>query len=543
MKHSCETALVHLVDLVAAARDEGEVALVASADMAAAFDTVDHTILGEKLQKLCNVSGDALQLLNSYLVGRTQRVVMSGERKSRWQPVASGVPQGSVLGPLLFALYTMDIGDHVRGCELVQYADEITIVVSAGTAEAAVEKANRALAQLTTYATTNRLAPEPSKTQLLAVGSHRRLKAVAELGCEMGKHKIRPSETIKVLGVLIDERLSWEDQAAAAARKALNAARTVKSAARYLRFRRDRGRFMRALAHPHLDYCQTALAGPTAAAVSFYVRAYHRTARIAARTERSEPALQRLEWPTWERRRAAARAAFATKVWHEREPAALRDLLPEAPRLPEEGMHTRAMLRGEMQEPQPNLVLGCKAFRIWAPRVINQVSGSVVFEDCAPQPEISRHSQPKEPRGGRPAQGPADTDVEYGVPPRRWDATVGVAVAAAAACGAVALGRRRARAVRPQGVVDAARSLAFAKPVPPARPASITGSARSRVGGAAGHGVRRLAAGAVRARVVPVRAWNPAASPGADTATGAGAARGAAPLSIPRTETPLRQGC
>eukprot|EP00660_Eupelagonema_oceanica_P019217 gene19217-biopygen19838 len=73
-KHSCETALVQLVDLMASARDEGEVALVASADMAAAFDTVDHSILGEKLHKLCNVSGDALHLLNSYLKGRTQRV-------------------------------------------------------------------------------------------------------------------------------------------------------------------------------------------------------------------------------------------------------------------------------------------------------------------------------------------------------------------------------------------------------------------------------------------------------------------------------------
>eukprot|EP00660_Eupelagonema_oceanica_P019644 gene19644-biopygen39910 len=283
-KHSCETALVQLVDLVVSARDKGEVALVASADMAAAFDTVDHTILGDKLQKLCNVSGDALQLLNNYLKGRTQRVVMSGERKSTWQPVVSGVPQGSVLGPLLFALYTIDIGNHVKGCEIVQYADDITVMVSASTADEAVEKANSALAQLAAYATTNRLAPEPSKTQLLAVGSHRRLNAPGQLVCEMGKHKIRPTETIKVLGVLLDQRLSWENQAAAAARKALNAARTVKSASRHMRFRRDRGKFMRALAHPHLDYCQSALANPTEAAASFLRRAYHRTARVAART-------------------------------------------------------------------------------------------------------------------------------------------------------------------------------------------------------------------------------------------------------------------
>eukprot|EP00660_Eupelagonema_oceanica_P019712 gene19712-biopygen17926 len=166
-KHSCETALVELVDLVASARDAGEVTVVASADMAGAFDTVDHEILTEKLQKLCGITGSALRLLSSYLKGGHQRVVMSGERRSKWQPVTSGVPQGSVLGPLMFALYTLDIADHVNGCDLVQYADDITVVVSANTAAEAAELANSALERLMQYATRNRLAPQPSKTQLM----------------------------------------------------------------------------------------------------------------------------------------------------------------------------------------------------------------------------------------------------------------------------------------------------------------------------------------------------------------------------------------
>eukprot|EP00660_Eupelagonema_oceanica_P019794 gene19794-biopygen2769 len=185
-KHSCETALAQIVDLVASARDAGEVTVVASADMAGAFDTVDHQILTEKLQKLCGITGSALRLLSSYLKGNHQRVVMSGERRSKWQPVTSGVPQGSVLGPLLFALYTLDIADHVTGCDIVQYADDITVVVSAETAAEAVRCANSALERLMQYATKNRLAPEPSKTQLMAVGSHLKLKAAAALAYEMG---------------------------------------------------------------------------------------------------------------------------------------------------------------------------------------------------------------------------------------------------------------------------------------------------------------------------------------------------------------------
>eukprot|EP00660_Eupelagonema_oceanica_P019637 gene19637-biopygen19147 len=168
---------------------------------------------------------------------------------------------------------------------------------------------------------------------------------------------------------------------------------------------------MRALAHPYLDYGQSALQHPTKAAESFLTRAYHRTARIAARTERSEPALRKLGWCTWERRRAACRAAFAAKVWYEGEPAALRELLPEPPQLPTDGMHTRAALRGELQEPMCNIALGRKAFCNWGPTVLNQVLRSNVFEDCAPQQAKTKHKKPKKPQGDAPAHRPSDADV------------------------------------------------------------------------------------------------------------------------------------
>eukprot|EP00660_Eupelagonema_oceanica_P019370 gene19370-biopygen8999 len=150
---------------------------------------------------------------------------------------------------------------------------------------------------------------------------------------------------------------------------------------------------------------------PTKAAESFLTRAYHRTARTAARTERSEPALRKLGWSTWERRRAACRAAFVAKVWHEGEPAALRELLPEPPQLPTDGMHTRAALRGEVQEPMCNIALGRKAFSNWGPTELNQVLRNEVFEGCAPQQAKQKRGMPKVPQGSVPAHGPSDIDV------------------------------------------------------------------------------------------------------------------------------------
>eukprot|EP00660_Eupelagonema_oceanica_P019342 gene19342-biopygen21451 len=113
-KHSCLTALTQLIDRVARARDAGEVVAVASADLAGAFDTVDHDILLEKLEKLCGFRGSILTFKRHYLQGREQRTILSEEKKSGWRQVPCGVPQGSVLGPLLFALYTLDVGEHVE---------------------------------------------------------------------------------------------------------------------------------------------------------------------------------------------------------------------------------------------------------------------------------------------------------------------------------------------------------------------------------------------------------------------------------------------
>eukprot|EP00664_Eupelagonemidae_sp_cell27_P001564 gene1564-gene1921 len=198
----CEDAITHLTSLVAAARDRGEVALVAPADCSAAFDTVLHELPLPKLEKLCGIEGDALRVISSHLEGR-------GERCSQWQRVPCGVPQGSVWGVLLFTLYTADIGKYVTAADIVMYADDITMVVGHKDSEVAKERMNTALNQLAAYAKANRIAPGPTKAQLLVSAGTKKLKMPKELACEMGAQEIRPVKVIKVLGVLLDDQLAW----------------------------------------------------------------------------------------------------------------------------------------------------------------------------------------------------------------------------------------------------------------------------------------------------------------------------------------------
>eukprot|EP00666_Eupelagonemidae_sp_cell4sb_P017800 gene17800-biopygen12348 len=157
--HSTESALIQLVDSVASAMDDGESVIVASLDAAGAFDTLDRDVIMMKLEGVCGIRGEAAEWIKRYLQDRYQRVRKSNGTSS-WKENPWGVPQGSVLGPLLFVLYCADIMDTVKSAEIVQYADDVTLVAAADTLEDAVEKMNRALAEFQQYATGSRIAAE-----------------------------------------------------------------------------------------------------------------------------------------------------------------------------------------------------------------------------------------------------------------------------------------------------------------------------------------------------------------------------------------------
>eukprot|EP00660_Eupelagonema_oceanica_P019738 gene19738-biopygen4054 len=113
---------------------------------------------------------------------------------------------------------------------------------------------------------------------------------------------------------------------------------------------------------------------------------------MAVGTKRSAPAFAKLGWPSWERRRAAARAAFVAKVHEEGEPPSLKELLPPPLADGLEGMLPSAARRGELVEPAPRTAAGEQAFSVWAPRVVNQIINDNVFEDCSSDEEQQNSS-------------------------------------------------------------------------------------------------------------------------------------------------------
>ena len=127
--HSTESALISLTDQILLSLDQDKVTGMVFVDFRKAFDVVDHQLLMTKL-RLYRVSDSALSWFRSYLTDRQQFVTIDGKRSDSLM-IRQGVPQGSVLGPVLFLLFVNDIPLHLSGSSVDIYANDATVMASA----------------------------------------------------------------------------------------------------------------------------------------------------------------------------------------------------------------------------------------------------------------------------------------------------------------------------------------------------------------------------------------------------------------------------
>jgi len=162
--------MVRVLSDALTAANTRQVTLLGLLDMSAAFDCVDHSMLLQRLERNFGISGLALQWLTSFLTDRTQQVTYNGTL-SKLQRLLYGVPQGSVLGPLLFNLYTADLCTIVEshGHRLHQYADDCQVYVSVPVTDAAadIDRFSRCVADVSTWLSSSRLRLNPAKTVVI----------------------------------------------------------------------------------------------------------------------------------------------------------------------------------------------------------------------------------------------------------------------------------------------------------------------------------------------------------------------------------------
>ena len=202
---STDTCLLFITDFIKKEIDQGKLCGLVLLDLQKAFDTVDHNILLSKLKAL-GLDGPALRWLRSYLTGRDQRVDVGGVLSDA-MPISCGVPQGSVLGPLLFLLY---INDMKAACSssLFLYADDSAILVSHKDKEVIQNILAENLEKMRIWLSDNRLSLHLGKTEALLLGSQKRLQKEDELVITTGGTKITSQPSVKYLGCFLDSTLN-----------------------------------------------------------------------------------------------------------------------------------------------------------------------------------------------------------------------------------------------------------------------------------------------------------------------------------------------
>ena len=197
------------------ALDDSEVTLLVLLDFSKAFDTVNHKLLLAKLDIL-GFQGSVCNWIHSYLSGRSQKVKTDTE-ESEWAVIKNGVPQGSILGPLLFTILVSDMRMSIWNGSYLTYADDTNLYweTPADMINESIREANSVLNNISDYCVNNRLILNEGKCKYIIMGSRPAIKKVNNLQLDAVKIKNTVLERVtqtKVLGVTYDEILSWKKQ-------------------------------------------------------------------------------------------------------------------------------------------------------------------------------------------------------------------------------------------------------------------------------------------------------------------------------------------
>ena len=209
---STQHAVTYFSDYVRKHMDDGEYTGAVFVDLKKAFDTVDHGRLLSKLPSY-GIKGKELSWFESYLFDRKQFVSMensSSERKS----VVCGVPQGSLLGPLLFVLLINDIDLQLKHCSILLYADDTVIFTADKNCKVIEERLNNDLNKIANWFSDNNLIInlKKGKTEYVLYGTAQRLAKSSELVIDINGQIINETETYEYLGVMMDKSLTYTTQ-------------------------------------------------------------------------------------------------------------------------------------------------------------------------------------------------------------------------------------------------------------------------------------------------------------------------------------------
>ena len=246
---------MNVSDNIITSLDNGLATALVLLDFSKAFDTLDHSLLCAKLN-FYGFDPVSVNFFESYLIGRQQKVILD-ESFSRIAHVTSGVPQGSVLGPILFLIYTSDIFDKVEYSNINAFADDtqISFPFSPKEVERACANINHDLSSIAEYSMSHNLKLNPDKCNALLFCSKRlELSIKSHIQLQINGKAIHITNVARNLGVIFDCRLRFQEHVSLLIKKCYLALRLLYTNEKIINFSL-RKKLAESLVLPILNYC------------------------------------------------------------------------------------------------------------------------------------------------------------------------------------------------------------------------------------------------------------------------------------------------
>ena len=333
--HSTETALLHVVDSLLVAMDNRMAVLMGMLDLSAAFDTINHDIMLERLSITHGLGESAVRWFASYLRGRTQRVAVENT-VSEHIVVEDGAVQGSKIGCRLYKMYVEPLGKLLRksDCSNHGYADDNTVwkavnPKSESDVHAGIRLLERTLEDVRTWMFANKLCLNDAKTEYIVFGQKRHVKAMPVCPLKIGEESIQPADKVKNLGVTLDSNLDFRAHISNTVKACRYHIRRAWLIRRYLDEETAK-RLMLATVISRLDYCNSLLAFLPDKDIRQLQKVQNSAARLVTLTSQREsitPILKKLHWLPVQYRIQYKIATIVHKCVYGNAPVYLKDLL------------------------------------------------------------------------------------------------------------------------------------------------------------------------------------------------------------------------